>query len=196
MTVMEWILAGLAVFTALAMLVMLVALEREVNIGRREVARFPMFAVRDRLVLLVAQSAMSETEPAWLGTYSAANRLLDMSQSLDWFKHIAAFLEDLAERERDPEKQRAFEEFTKEIEAAERRVPEFACVSKEFSNALTHLLWARTYRIQHLVFWTVLIIALFVLKKRPSLTWTREKLGSPSPRDWLSPPPFSGAGAH
>lgn len=48
---------------------------------KRHVARFPMFAVRDRLVRLVANGQMREDDPVWAIVYFTVNHQLDFNRN-------------------------------------------------------------------------------------------------------------------
>lgn len=136
---------------------------RDSRQSRRDSSRFEMFAVRDRLVYLVASHKMREDDPAWQMLYGTINRLLDLSyqtttlgQLIESARHASRIATDRRCAER-------VETFRNILSKAEQESPEFTEVVQEMEDALASMARARTPLWQ---WWTMLLIVLIVV---PSL---------------------------
>ena len=117
---------------------------REARIRRREASRFPMFAVRDQLVELVARREIGSQEPAWTMTYATVNGLLNLHQKLnrdDVFKHYVAF--SIAEAAIPALRIRA-QRIRNQMERARKRYPSFGKVLAEMEQAFREMVEMRS----------------------------------------------------
>jgi len=140
---------------------------RDSRQSRRDSSRFEMFAVRDRLVDLVASQQMREDDPAWQMLYITVNQLLDLSyqtttlgQLIESARHASRIATDRRCAER-VETSRSI------LSKAEQENPEFTQVVQEMEDALAAMARARTPLWQ---WWTMLLIVLIVV---PSLVLVR-----------------------
>jgi hypothetical protein len=117
---------------------------RELNTSTRESSRFPLFAARDHLVMLVASGTMRESDPSWRRLYESVNYLLGMEQKLHAVDVIMRYVRYLSIIEEDPGIRERLEAERREEELAAARSPEFAAVRVEVDAALQHIVVRRT----------------------------------------------------
>jgi hypothetical protein len=138
-----------------------VSVARELRAACRETSRFPLFAARTQLVLLVANGYMSENDAAWRLLYGRTNNLLSLRRDLtllDLFLTLSKHLVRL--REDDVYRKRVDETSKREAEAA-TRVPEFGVARANVHRAVEYLMTARTRR-WHIALVMVLLRILYV----------------------------------
>lgn len=141
-------LCAVALIVATALLgLYFVSVSRELGQARRETSRFPLFAVRRRLVQLVAEGKIKEDDPAWQSLYARVNFLLRMDQRLDALDLVARYSRSQLEVDNNPRVRTRFEHIRRLEREATARVPEFAEVVRETEGALLYLVHRRTTRL-------------------------------------------------
>lgn len=116
----------------------------ELRFNRHETSRFPMFAVRGRLVQLVADGVISEDDPGWQNLYRLINFMLRMDQKLNQLDFVLQYARSQLASDRNPQiRARVAERRRIEKETLER-VPEFAAVHQQLGVALGFLVQRRT----------------------------------------------------
>ena len=117
---------------------------RELRMARRETSRFPMFAARDDLVMLVASGIMDETDPSWQRAYRSVTVLLNLNQRLTLWDLISKMAQHAERMTIDPEFRRQCEVLRDEDRRTEARIPEFYAVTHDIGRALRHIVLTRT----------------------------------------------------
>lgn len=139
------ILCASGIATSVALLIVYhVSVARELWEARRETSRFPLFAARTDLVLLVASGTMQEEDPAWANLYRQVNFLLRMDQKLDLWHFFTQYVNSLVEREKNAELRERIEEIKRLETDAARRIPEFARIRDDANRGLMHMVNLRT----------------------------------------------------
>jgi hypothetical protein len=138
------VLIGMTAIAAVLGFVYHAALVGEVRRRRKEASRFPMFAVRDRLVELVADGKIAADDPAWRSTYATANGLLSLHQKLhvqEVFKQYLAYSIVVAAV---PSFRAQALKTRGEIIRAQRRCPPFGRALREMEQAFRQMVEMRT----------------------------------------------------
>lgn len=122
------------------------SVSRELRTARRETSRFPLFAARDELVLLVAEGRISENDPGWRNLYDGVNFFLNIKNKLHVLDCVSRYVNHLVAVRNNPQLKSRVQKALSQEEYAARRVPEFARVRDEVRVALRHLISRRTHR--------------------------------------------------
>jgi len=77
-----WLFIALVAASVMLFLVYSTEVRRDIRRTRCESSRFPLFAARDRLVMLIAEGKMREDDLAWSELYESVNTLLGMHKKL------------------------------------------------------------------------------------------------------------------
>ncbi|MDB4959728.1 MAG: hypothetical protein JWO36_7297 [Myxococcales bacterium] len=126
---------------------------------RRDSSRFAMFAVRDRLVYLVAFNEMKESDPAWQLMYFTVNHMLDLSYDSSILSVLIRNARHAARVAKDVETRMAVRVIEKLIKDGERQTPEFGKVVKRMELALQSMSKARTPDWQ----WSLLLLIVVIV---------------------------------
>ncbi len=169
MIIMAWVLAALllCMFLAAHLFYWL-----DAKASRRDSSRFPMFAVRDDLIYLVASGQMHETDPAWKLLYLTANHFLDLSINSTIFEVIKAKAEVAMRAAQDPKIRERLKEIDEALASAAERTPQFGRVLQGMGGALRSLTRDRTPRWQ----WYTLTILVAIITPVVVLRTTARKL--------------------
>lgn len=154
---------AVALIAALAQMILyLASVSRELHEARRDTSRFPLFAVRGKLVRLVAEGELAEDDPAWRNLYAQVNFLLRMDQRLDLPDLVSRYLRSQVEAEQDQViKARISDQIALEEQTA-ARVPGFAEAVEETHRALLFLVHRRTTRLRMAVLLAVVGLGMFI----------------------------------
>jgi len=107
-------------------------------------SRFPLFAVRDELVGLIASGAMEESDPAWKAAYSSIRNLLDLKHRADFVKFLKDWIGFQLDLCRDEARHQQFVAATAKLEKRARDIPEFQTVLEHYSEATLKMYVRRT----------------------------------------------------
>lgn len=128
--------------------------------SRRDSSRFDMFAVRDRLVFLVASKRMSEDDPAWQIMYETVNTTLDISYQTTILGQLVRRARYATKIARDSEYADRVNKIDELLKAAARKTPAFSKIISQLDSALYSMARARTPTWQ---WWILLILVLVVV---------------------------------
>lgn len=132
-------------FVALAILVACeVSVYRDLARAHQDAARFPLFAVRDQLVQLVADGVMNEDEPAWQHAYRSVNQLLDIRNTMDIWDFVKSILDHQMQMREDALLRDEFNAFVVEQEQASQRCPTYADVLVSYDAAVQYMVRKRS----------------------------------------------------
>jgi hypothetical protein len=129
---------------------------RELSKACRETSRFPLFAARRHLIQLVADEEMSEEDDAWRAMYQNINNLLGLQNSLHRLDLFSKYLQFLVAMRQDPRVRAKFERAMRVEETAAKRVPAFATIRTEVTDALQHLVKRRSNSLHSLAIVTII----------------------------------------
>jgi hypothetical protein len=140
-----------------------VELRTEVHSIRKETSRFPLFAVRDRLLGLVATGEMKESDRVWAFAYDAVTELLGMHQNLHLWSVLYRQVRLHGAVQRDRRLQQAIATCGREMAAAAVRAPALGDVLREADMAYRFMVLRRTTIWHWISLWTVLILLVVVI---------------------------------
>jgi hypothetical protein len=136
---------------------------RDARESRKDSSRFGMFAVRDRLVQMVACGEMHEDDPAWQMMYRTANDLLDLSYQTTTLGQLTKSARHASRIAHDPRWAENLVTVDELLRKGEQHSPVFASVVHDMEKAFASMTRARAPLWQ---WWTMVVI---VLATVPSL---------------------------
>ena len=102
---------------------------------RRVHARFPMFAARDRVVRLVAEGYMKESDPAWAIVYTGTNIWLNPERNYSVWHEIISYMRREKQMQSNPEIARRSKKVEKILVERAAEFPAFHEVIMQIDNA-------------------------------------------------------------
>lgn len=117
-------------------------LRGEIAEAQLETSRYPMFAVRHQLVMLVARGRMREHDPAWQTAYRGINVLLNPRNTIGPWRFMWVYLTHCHRIDRDPRYRAEWMRHVAATDEAKRRVREFADVMTSYTESM-HVMMAR-----------------------------------------------------
>ena len=136
--------------------------------SRRDSSRFPLFAVRDDLVFLIASKKMLESDPAWKILYQTVNHLLDISCNTTMFSMVFRNARIATRVQASGEAADLFRRIQGILETGARQVPEFANALIQMDAAMLSMTRERTPRWQWWILKGLVVVMLPVILVRRS----------------------------
>lgn len=143
------------------------SVSRELRLARQETSRFQLFAVRQHLVMLIAEGKMGEQDPAWRSAYERINFFLRMDQKLHMLDLLWRYVRSQVEAERNPRVKARLEHLRKTEKKAAADVPEFSKVLNESVRAMLLLVDQRTNWFHRVVLWSAVTLGNVIAFIRP-----------------------------
>ncbi len=134
------------------------AAARALGRAKRETSRFPLFAARDRLVMLVADGTMDEEDPSWARLYKSVNFLLQLEQQLHALDVAMKYINYQIALAKNPELQERLRQFERESQETQRKIPEFRAAQDALNRALAHMIGARTTAWHKVVLYSLVVV--------------------------------------
>lgn len=159
----------------LAIALLLVAVHQRYAWGyirsiERETSRFPLFAARDQLVLLIVRGEMKEDGLAWKALYMSVNHLLNLERRLDLIDLLNGQVNHAKRMETDPKYRDCVNGITAAFEAGRLQSAGYANALKDVEEGIQHLVWQRTGAVlQALLIVGVVLAILYVAVRHLSL---------------------------
>lgn len=148
--------------------------------SRKKISRFPLFAIRDRLVLMIADGTMEEGNYAWRSAYVAVNNMLDLNPTYDLWQVCVRFVRLNKRLSGDATERARFDEFVQIIKDEREKNPQYDQVVKDLDTEFGRMIWTRT-KVRHFIagilfLLSLLVIALMATRIRRSVTAVRQAL--------------------
>lgn len=137
-----WIAASLGVFGYAIAQVMYSWDMYEV---RRRHTRFPMFAARDHVVLLVAEGCMDEKDPAWALVYAGTNVWLSPRRNYSIWHQLFSYMRHEKRMQSDRKLARRVEQMQKALVERAMELPEFGEVVLQIESARRIIMRGQTH---------------------------------------------------
>lgn len=161
--ILEVSVIALATAAVFLLIFNILSIHRELWRDRQSTSRFPLFACRDQLVMLIAQEQMEQDDEVWQRTYAGVNMLLRTTTKLHVLDLLGRFIRHRVKIESDPKFKRSMERLKQKTTVTEKDVPEFSEVSSAISKAVVHLAGRRTTAL-HFTVVALLFVAVLTAK--------------------------------
>lgn len=136
-----------ACLSALSLIFLLgyhISIRKELTHSRRDISRFPLFAARDELVLLIADGTLKEADAGWQVMYRIVNQMLKMDQEMDALSLTILVLRNNLRADKDLKTQKKKRELIRKVNQTCHRHPEFKAVVGKIDHAVVKLVLHRS----------------------------------------------------